>query len=131
MVAVTVGKTPVTPAPLRAANPSQISYLQVLNGAGRPRTAFTAGQSVGFKVVVYAPGYRRGSLSVRWRVVVNRRTVMTGRPHGFSGPTRGNLFSETSRMRLPVRARKGTYVAQAMVRVGGMRRSRTVRFYVR
>jgi hypothetical protein len=119
------------PGATYAANPPQISYVQVLTSAGHPRTSFTVGQRVEFKVVVYAPGYKATALSTNWRVARGHTTLMTHMMHGFHGPTRGNLFQQTGSVHLSSHAAKGTYTVQAQVSFGSKRLSRTVRFYVR
>lgn len=114
-----------------AANPPQITYVQVLNGSGHPRTSFTAGQKVEFKVVVYAPSYKGNALRTDWRVATGHTTLMTHSMHGFHGPTRGNQFNQTGSLTLSSHASKGTYTVQAKVHFGSKQLSRTVRFYVR
>lgn len=123
--------TIVIPAAAFAANRPQIEYVQVLNGANHPRTSFSPGQRVNFKIVLYAPSYKARALTVTWRVTEGDMSLLNKSSRAFHGPTRGNLYSDIGGVSLSSHDPKGTYAVQATMHVGGKMLSRTARFYVR
>lgn len=113
-------------------NPPQIEYFLVTDAHGKPRTSFTRGASVGFRIEVYSLSHSLGNVRSSWNVRVSGQAVRSwSHSGGFTGPTRGNLFHLTQTMKLRSHSRSGAYTASVSLSVQGQHLTRSARFYVR